>query len=378
MRGGTGEKRKKWQGERTYAGLAAVYEGDGPFDFSWTKDGLLLRSPHRATIRQFTESSSLLTLEAVTVGDIGNYTCVVSSPAGSDSYTAALSVRVAPKLQDFSFPSHVALGKRAQVNCAVYEGQGPLTFFWRKDGALLASGQETSIRQTTDLTSLLTLDSVSVQSIGNYTCVVNGPGGSDSYTAILSVKGSSTLTIRRIEPGDIGNYTCIASSVQGSSEITVPLTVLGAPNVHSSGFPPDLTLGDDTGAYCVVRKDDFGPASISWSKDGVEMKSNDRVTVTMQTTSSSTLTIRRIEPGDIGNYTCIASSVQGSSEITVSLTILGNGPFTFTWKKDGLPLEPGPGTTIRQVTDATSLLMLDAVTVGNYTCVVSSGAGSDS
>ncbi|CAN8026143.1 unnamed protein product, partial [Ixodes persulcatus] len=57
----------------------SVYEGDGPFDFSWTKDGLLLKSPHRATIRQLTESSSLLTLEAVTVGDIGNYTCVVSS-----------------------------------------------------------------------------------------------------------------------------------------------------------------------------------------------------------------------------------------------------------------------------------------------------------
>ncbi|KAM7294602.1 hypothetical protein ISCGN_024108 [Ixodes scapularis] len=192
---------------------------------------------------------------------------------------------VAPKLQDFSFPSHVALGKRAQVNCAVYEGDGPLTFFWTKDGVRLASGQETSIRQTTDLTSLLTLDSVSVQSIGNYTCVVNGPGGSDSYTATLFVKG--------------------------------------APRVHSLGFPPDLTLGDETGAHCVVRKDGSGPLSILWRKDGVDLESNNRMTVTMLSTGSSTLTIRRIEPGDIGNYTCIASSVQGSSEITVPLTVLG-------------------------------------------------------
>ncbi|CAN8026146.1 unnamed protein product [Ixodes persulcatus] len=96
----------------------------------------------------------------------------------------------------------------------------------------------------------------------------------------------------------------------------------GAPKVHSLGFPPDSALGDETAAYCVVRKDGSGSASILWRKDGVELKSTDRVTVAM-TTSSSTLTIRRIEPGDIGNYTCIASSGYGSSEVTVPLTIMG-------------------------------------------------------
>ncbi|KAM7294606.1 Down syndrome cell adhesion molecule homolog isoform X5 [Ixodes scapularis] len=97
----------------------------------------------------------------------------------------------------------------------------------------------------------------------------------------------------------------------------------GGPRVHSLGFPPDLTLGDETGAHCVVRKDGSGPLSILWRKDGVDLESNNRMTVTMLSTGSSTLTIRRIEPGDIGNYTCIASSVQGSSEITVPLTVLG-------------------------------------------------------
>ncbi|CAN8026144.1 unnamed protein product [Ixodes persulcatus] len=97
----------------------------------------------------------------------------------------------------------------------------------------------------------------------------------------------------------------------------------GAPKVHSLGFPPDLTLGDETGAHCVVRKDGTGPLSILWRKDGVELESKGRITVTMPSTGSSTLTIRRIEPGDIGNYTCIASSVQGSSQITVPLTVLG-------------------------------------------------------
>ncbi|CAN8026147.1 unnamed protein product, partial [Ixodes persulcatus] len=95
----------------------------------------------------------------------------------------------------------------------------------------------------------------------------------------------------------------------------------GVPKVHSAGFPADLTLGDETGAHCVVRKDNSGPASILWRKDGVELEPNDRITVTMVSTSSSTLAIRRIEHGDVGNYTCIASSMQGSSEVTVPLIV---------------------------------------------------------
>ncbi|CAN8006475.1 unnamed protein product, partial [Ixodes pacificus] len=95
----------------------------------------------------------------------------------------------------------------------------------------------------------------------------------------------------------------------------------GAPRVHSLGFPPDLTLGDETGAHCVVRKDSSDPVSILWRKDGVELEPNDRITVTMVSTSSSTLAIRRIELGDVGNYTCTATSMQGSSEVTVPLII---------------------------------------------------------
>ncbi|CAN8006471.1 unnamed protein product [Ixodes pacificus] len=97
----------------------------------------------------------------------------------------------------------------------------------------------------------------------------------------------------------------------------------GALKVYSVGFPPDLTLGAQTGAHCVVEKDGSGPISILWRKDGLELESDDRMTVTMLSTGSSTLTIRRIKPADIGNYTCIARSVQGSSEITVPLTVLG-------------------------------------------------------
>ncbi|CAN8006479.1 unnamed protein product, partial [Ixodes pacificus] len=96
------------------------------------------------------------------------------------------NLAVAPKLQEFSFSSQTAMGKRAQVTCAILEGDGPFDFSWRKDGSPL--GHRTTVRQLTD-SSLLSLDAVVVGDIGNYTCVVRSPTGSDSYTAVLSVKG---------------------------------------------------------------------------------------------------------------------------------------------------------------------------------------------
>lgn len=110
-----------------------------------------------------------------------------------------------------------------------------------------------------------------------------------------------------------------------------------APKVHSAGFPPDLTLGDETAVHCVVKKAVTGPVLLSWRKDGADVQSNDRLTVSRPTASSSMISIRRIEPEDVGNYTCTASSVQGSSEVMVPLVVIGKympgGSLRTEWEK---------------------------------------------
>ncbi|KAM7294604.1 hypothetical protein ISCGN_024110 [Ixodes scapularis] len=379
-------------GDETGAHCVVRKDGSAPVSILWHKDGVALEPNDRITVTMVSMSSSTLAITRIELGDVGNYTCTATSVQGSSEVT----VKVAPKLQEFFFPSHIALGKKAQVYCAVYEGNGPFSFSWKKDGLSLDPAPGSAIRQVTESTSLLILDAVAVGDIGNYTCVVSSGAGSDSYTASLHVKGlltvavitpssaqssdapkvhsagfppdltlgdetavhcvvkkavtgpvllswrkdgadvqsndrltvsrptasSSMISIRRIEPEDVGNYTCTASSVQGSSEVMVPLVVIGPLKVHSFGFPPDLRLGGETGAFCVLTKEAPGPVSISWFKDGVKLDSGGRVTVVVQT-SSSTLTIKRIEPGDIGNYTCVADSAEGSGEVTVPLTVLG-------------------------------------------------------
>ncbi|KAG0434149.1 hypothetical protein HPB47_019323 [Ixodes persulcatus] len=430
----------------------------------WRKDGVALEHNDRITVTMVSMRSSTLAITRIELGDVGNYTCTATSVQGSSKVTVPLIVKVAPKLQEFFFPSHIALGKKAQVYCAVYEGNGPFSFSWKKDGLPLDPSPGTAIRQVTESTSLLILDAVAVGDIGNYTCVVSSGAGSDSYTATLHVKGapkvhstgfppdltlgdetgalcvvkkegpgrvslswrkdgaeiesngritvamqttsSSTLTIRRIEPGDIGNYTCQASSVQGSSEITVPLAVVDAPKVHSAGFPPDLTLGDETAVHCVVKKAVTGPVLLSWRKDGADVRSNDRLTVSRPTASSSMISIRRIEPEDVGNYTCTASSVQGSSEVMVPLVVIGppkvhsfgfppdlrlgsetgafcvltkeaSGPVSISWFKDGVKLDSSGRVTVAVQTSSSTLTIkrIEPGDIGNYTCVADTAEG---
>lgn len=96
----------------------------------------------------------------------------------------------------------------------------------------------------------------------------------------------------------------------------------GPPKIHSTGFSPDLSLGDDTAAVCVAKREAGGSLSVIWQKDGVELKSDSQITVS-NTASTSTLTIRRIRPEDIGNYTCTATNTDGSSEVIIPLVVIG-------------------------------------------------------
>ncbi|EEC18936.1 conserved hypothetical protein, partial [Ixodes scapularis] len=69
----------------------AVLEGSEPFAFSWLKDGNILANSRRLQVK-VSEAMSLLTIVDLNAEDIGNYTCVVTNAAGSDSFTSQLLV----------------------------------------------------------------------------------------------------------------------------------------------------------------------------------------------------------------------------------------------------------------------------------------------
>lgn len=102
--------------------------------------------------------------------------------------------------------------------------------------------------------------------------------------------------------------------------------VSAAPKLQSSGFPSEISLGDDTVATCLVKRGSSGPFTMTWHKDGEQVRSSNRVTV-LNKSNSVALSIEAVRVEDIGNYTCAASNDFGTDALTLSLVVTGDAVF---------------------------------------------------
>ncbi|KAK8780168.1 hypothetical protein V5799_018496 [Amblyomma americanum] len=141
-----------------------------------------------------TKSEDLATvvIEKVGAQDVGNYTCTVINAYGADSYTAALVVQDAnetPVIMPYSFPKNVALGQKTIVTCVAQSGTGPLEFLWRHNGRPIADTTSRYEKKLSDRVSTMSIERLSAEDLGNYTCVVSNSAGSDTFTAPLVVEG---------------------------------------------------------------------------------------------------------------------------------------------------------------------------------------------
>ncbi|KAK8785219.1 hypothetical protein V5799_008402 [Amblyomma americanum] len=114
------------------------------------------------------------------------------------------------------------------------------------------------------------------------------------------------------------------ASVMPPSAAQAPLDAASVPKPQSLGFPPSLGLGDLAIASCFVKAGarNTQKLTLSWTKDGRELVSDERIEV--HTTSGSggtTLSIRNLQPDDVGNYTCTVWSAEGSQDVTVPLLV---------------------------------------------------------
>nr|XP_037281520.1 Down syndrome cell adhesion molecule-like protein Dscam2 isoform X1 [Rhipicephalus microplus] len=125
----------------------------------------------------------------------------------------ATSHQDAPVIQPLVLPSDVVTGVNTRLLCNVQKGTRPLTFAWIKDGASVSDGVSSQ-----DDFSLLSIDPVTAESAGNYTCVVSNAAGTDRYTSTLEVKQPSQWTE---EPRDV--------SVAEGSEVRLTCAATGRP-----------------------------------------------------------------------------------------------------------------------------------------------------
>ncbi|XP_075526208.1 hemicentin-1-like [Dermacentor variabilis] len=371
-------------GEEILVGCLVKKGTAGPYRITWLKDGRDIQESERVSIAARSKTSAALRISSLRAEDVGNYTCVASNDFGTDTVTAPLIINDVPKILEFKFPASLSSGDTAHVGCIVSKGSaGPFELSWMKDGLPLSHDS--------------------------------------SRLSVMSHKGGpvSTLTIVDVSAADSGNYTCVARNAAGSDSFSTLLAVTGAPRLQSSGFPNELSLGEETVATCFVKKGSVGPYTLTWHRDGKPVHNSDRVVVTAKATSTA-LSIDGMQVEDIGNYTCSATSAAGTDhsgvisernfvvrldsvsappsirrfsfppeialgeEVIVVCSVKKGSPadsYSIAWQKDGRGvLETDRVSTSSQTKGSATLLIasLEPEDVGNYTCTASNAFGSDS
>lgn len=207
--------------------ICAVSKGDLPLDIKWYFNSDVFQSGLNGVMLTNTKRTSQLTIESVSHHNQGNYTCVVKNQAGTTNHTAELFVNgisdetfyqqfpfiipssssvdlnvfelffaksfpftVPPQIMPFEFGEEpVNAQEMVLVTCTVTKGDLPLKIQWYFNGKFIKSGQIGVNLANTKRTSQLSIESVTHQNQGNYSCVVNNDAGNTNHTAQLYVNG---------------------------------------------------------------------------------------------------------------------------------------------------------------------------------------------
>ena len=230
----------------------------------------------------------------------------------------------------FTAPSNLQQGDRATLTCTVARGDSPLTLMWMKDGEPIPRGRSSyKVLNFDEFNSMLTLESLNLEHIGNYSCRASNPAGASSVETQLIVYGNYTKKITNF-------YTFFSFSYISVPPVLAPFS-FGSTISTSSTSNSILTVGTRTRVLCGLVRGDT-PVSFSWLKNGrpltgarrrpadhTSVTSHDPpVTITIVDDFSSLLTIARLERGHAGNYTCLASNEAGSDQFTTILDVQGD------------------------------------------------------
>ena len=174
----------------------------------------------------------------------------------------------------------------------------------------------------------------------------------------ISTKGNvHSLTVNRADQTDAGIYKAVADNGTGKTvETTCTLTVgsmyylliffifiyfffLGKPKVE--GKPSDVTVTVEQPAVLECAFSGFPKPEITWYKDNVPIKADQRVTIHEDKPNVHTLKISRSVLDDKDTYTCKAKNRFGEVEAKMNLTVNSIKPTIVRDLKDQETIEKG-------------------------------------
>ncbi|XP_063057327.1 hemicentin-1 isoform X2 [Engraulis encrasicolus] len=324
---------------------------------TWLKDGSPVTSLAQGL--QVLSAGKLLAFSSTLVSDAGRYTCVAVNAGGETQKDYDLKVYVPPNIMGEESNATVLLGRPVELRCQS-DAIPPPTLTWRKDGRPLYRRPGTTVSEDG---SLLRIGSAQVQ--------------------------------------DAGRYTCEATNVAGKTEKNYNLNVWVPPSIRGSEEVSPLTVIEGSLISLVCESSGIPPPSLTWKKDGSELKADNRVRVL---SGGRQLQISSAEHSDTASYSCLATNAAGNAmkeyslQVYVRPSIRRSGPAevtvtrgtdvtleceaegvprpAITWLKDGRPVAHGNGA---QVLSEGRLLQIREARVsdtGRYTCVAHNVAGT--
>lgn len=95
-----------------------------------------------------------------------------------------------PQITPFDFGEDVLnAGDTVSLICTVGKGDLPLKIHWQLNDKILNSGNSVSINRNGKRISVLSIENVQHEHIGNYTCIAENEAGRSSHSAVLNVNG---------------------------------------------------------------------------------------------------------------------------------------------------------------------------------------------
>ncbi|KAL3251963.1 hypothetical protein MRX96_054989 [Rhipicephalus microplus] len=178
--------------------------------------------------------------------------------------------RSGPQITPFRWLDELQEGMRAALSCFVHAGEPPIVIEWLKDGAPFTK----SVRQD-GFMSTISMDALTPQDNGNYTCRASNAWATASHSTVLRVKVAPSW---RSEPKDV-------VAVTGHSVVV---------DCQAEGEPPPHIRWKTASGW------DGGPYRALVSTSRVHVLVN------------GSLSVRSLEPGDAGLYLCEASNGVGA------------------------------------------------------------------
>jgi sugar lactone lactonase YvrE len=244
-----------------------------------------------------------LTVNNITTNNIGNYSVIVSSSAGS--VTSSVAVLYMPPFITVQPTNQQALaGNNPSFSVAAF-GSGPLDYDWYFSGTnLIQSGTN----------STLALHGVTANNAGNYTVVVtNSYGSVTSQVATLAV----VPLVITVQPASqialVGSSPSFSVGVAGAGPFGYEW-YFAATNLVQSGTNNTLTLTsistNNAGIYTVVVTNAYGSVT------------------------SQVATLTMVLPPMVTIQPSSQTNLPGTA-VRFSVTVGNAGPFTYQWQFNG-------------------------------------------